>query len=168
MSPRWSPSECLRGPSRAWTSQQSPYPPPSPNPVGGGGCFSSLGFLSTPGDSALSSSSIFQGLPKYRCTRCSSSSHRTPFHQLLLFLGNFLSTPLVPISKNRHTAGQEASSHVRPQSPFHRQDRSHRRCRTCPFAPWRLGAIHRRPGKLQPINDIRTQGPMAARPCHQF
>src|SRR6266403_1383407 len=161
MSPRWSPSECLRGPSRAWTSQQSPYPPPSPNPVGGGGCFSSLGFLTTPGVSALSSSSIFP-------EQCLVTGGRAAHNQLLLFLGNFLSTPLVPISKNWHTAGQEASSHVRPQSPFHRQDRSHRRCRTCPFAPWRLGAIHRRPGKLQPINDIRIQGPLAARPCHQF
>ena len=28
--------------------------------------------------------------------------------------GNFLGAPLVPISKNRAAAGQEASSHVRP------------------------------------------------------
>src|SRR5258707_5904101 len=112
MSPRWSPSECLRGPSRAWTSQQSPYPPPSPNPVGGGGCFSSLGFLTTPGVSALSSSSIFQGLARYRCSRCSPSRHRTPFHQLLLILGIFLYTHLVPISQYRLTTALEASTHV--------------------------------------------------------
>src|SRR5258707_11254684 len=138
-----------------------PVSPTFPESRRGRWVFSSLGFLTTPGVSALSSSSIFP-------EQCLVTGGRAAHNQLLLFLGNFLSTPLVPISKNRHTAGQEASSHVRPQSPFHRQDRSHRRCRTCPFAPWRLGAIHRRPGKLQPINAIRIQGPLAACPRHHF
>src|SRR6266478_5908589 len=34
--------------------------------------------------------------------------------QLSIFPGNFPCPPLVPISKNRPCAGQEASSHVRP------------------------------------------------------
>lgn len=38
----------------------------------------------------------------------------TPYHPLS-FSRNFISRTLVPISKNRHTAGQEASRHVRPQ-----------------------------------------------------